>query len=501
MFAFAIWDTKRRQLLCARDRFGIKPFYYGADSTSFTFASEIKAILRSTPGNAEIDLPALDSYFTYGYVTDDRTIYSHIRKLKPGHTLTFRPGGSAEPRIRRYWDVSFEPDYTKNEQQWCDEIEHELSEAVRLHMISDVPLGAFLSGGIDSSSVVALMSKHTSGPVKTFSIGFAESEFNELEYARLVAKRYQTDHHEQILEPESVNLISTLVRAYDEPYADSSAIPTYYVSKFAREYVTVALSGDGGDELFCGYTLYGKLQTLHRFNVLPDVVNNMMWGVAHTLLPNKYKGKGISYLLSQRKKTVGAHFGIFNQAERDLLYNTELTGLLATARAESYKERLIEASRAREYISKMQELDIRTYMVDDILTKVDIASMHHSLEVRVPLLDHKFAELAMRIPVRHKLKNGQTKHILKQAMKRHLPDDVVQHRKQGFAVPLKMWFKADLRDYVNDRLIHSNGSLSQYLNRDYIRKIVADHNSGQRDFNYKIWALLFFDAWLQEQKT
>lgn len=501
MFAFALWDVKKRQLLCARDRFGIKPLYYRCDQASFAFASEIKGILQTLNPRPAIDLDALDSYFAYGYVVGDRTIYQGIRKLRPGHLLTIHPSRPIEPHITRYWDVNFDPDYSRTEEQWCEELEQKLSESVRMHMISDVPLGAFLSGGIDSSSVVALMSQHATGPVKTFSIGFPESDFNELEYARLVAKQYNTDHHEQILEPESVNLISTLVKAYDEPYADSSAIPTYYVSKFAREFVTVALSGDGGDELFGGYTVYAKLQALQRWNLLPDAMNRLVWGAVHGVLPNKLKGKGISFMLSRQKRNIGAHITTFNQSERNLLYRWELLDSLGSGRAEAYKEALIASSHAREYLSKMQELDIRTYMVDDILTKVDIASMHHSLEVRVPLLDHEFAELAMRIPARYRLKTGQTKYILKQAMRRHLSPEVMQHRKQGFSVPLKTWFKADLREYVADRLANASGKISEYLNQDYITKIVADHNSGTRDFNNKIWTLLFFDAWLEEQNT
>jgi len=496
MFAFAIWNNEEKELFCARDRFGIKPFYYYCDQHSFVFGSEIKAILKAADVDRAIDIEAMDLYFTYGYVAGSRTIYSAIRKLPPAHTLSLHPYSSSEPQITRYWDLHFQPDFSRSEAQWCEEIEKEFSESVRLHMISDVPFGAFLSGGIDSSSVVALMTLHSNEPVKTFSIGFPESQFNELQYAREVARQYKTDHHERVLEPESVNLLTTLVDAYDEPFADSSAIPTYYVSKFAREFVTVAISGDGGDELFAGYTDYYKLNNIDRYNFLPALVRKPLAKTIHKFIPNKMKGKGLLYLLSQDEDVVGAHITVFNQLERKKLYKRSTYDKLQGSYAEFHKEGIIRNSTAGEYVSRMQELDMRSYLVDDILTKVDVASMQNSLEVRVPLLDHKFVELAMNIPAQLKLHNREQKYIFKKAMAPYLPASILNHKKQGFSVPFKLWFKKDLKEYVDDRFLTTHSRLSEYLNMDYVRNVVNDHRRGNRDFTTKIWSILFFDAWL-----
>lgn len=496
MFAFAIWNNKNKELFCARDRFGIKPFYYYFDQHSFIFGSEIKAILEAADVDRAIDLNALDLYFTYGYVTGTRTIYSAIKKLLPAHTLSLHPDSSSQPHLTRYWDLHFQPDFSRSEAQWREEIEDQFSESVRLHMISDVPLGAFLSGGIDSSSVVALMSRHSNEPVKTFSIGFLESQFNELQYAREVARQYKTDHHERVLEPESVNLLTTLVHAYDEPFADNSAIPTYYVTKFAREYVTVALSGDGGDELFAGYTDYAKLRNIKRYNFLPSLVCKPLAKGLHSCIPNTMKGKGLSYLLSKGGNSIGAHITVFNQHERKKLYSRHIYDKLKGSYAESQKEKIIRNSTTEEYVSRMQELDIRSYLVDDILTKVDVVSMQNSLEVRIPFLDHKFVELTLNIPAQYKICNREQKYIFKKAMSPYLPASVINHKKQGFTVPFKVWFKKDLKEYVDDRFLATHSRLSDYLNMDYVRNVVNDHRRGSRDFTTKIWSLLFFDAWL-----
>ena len=498
MFAFAIWNNKEKELFCARDRFGIKPFYYYCDQHIFVFGSEIKAILKAADVDRTMDLEALDLYFTYGYITGSRTIYSAIKKLLPAHTLSLHPYSSSECNVTRYWDIHFQPDYSRSEEQWCEEVENQLSESIRLHMISDVPLGAFLSGGIDSSSVVALMTRHSNEPVKTFSIGFLESQFNELHYAREVVRQYKTDHHEQVLEPESVNLLTTLVDAYDEPFADNSVIPMYYVSKFAREFVTVALSGDGGDELFAGYTDYLKLKNIDRYNCLPAIVHKPLAKTIHSLIPNKMKGKGLSYLLSKEEDVVGAHITVFTQLERKKLYASHVYDALQGRYAECHKEKIIRKSTALEYVSRMQELDIRSYMVDDILTKVDVASMQHSLEVRVPLLDHQFVELTMKIPAKYKLHHREQKYIFKKTMAPYLPAPIMSHKKQGFSVPLKVWFKKDLTEYVDDRFLAKRSKLSDYLNMDYARNVVADHRRGNRDFSTKIWSILFFDAWLDK---
>jgi len=498
MFAFAIWDSKNKLLFCARDRFGIKPFYYYKDEEKFVFASEIKAILNSGEIDKTISFDALDSYFAFGYITGDLSIYSKIKKLQPGHYLTMSFNNRVIVETKKYWDIHFEPDYTKTESQWCEDIENSLSETVKLHMISDVPLGAFLSGGIDSSAVVAMMAKNSTMPVKTFSIGFKEQKFNELEYAREIAVKYGCEHHEQIIDPESISLLSKLVDAYDEPFADSSAIPTYYVSKLARENVTVALSGDGGDELFAGYTGYTKFKKIRSFplNFNSPSSNQLIWGNLHRIFPQSVKGKGLLYFLSQNKEFAFAHQTVWTKEERKSLLLNDSTSRLES---ELYKENILKKETGKDFISNLQYLDMKTYLVDDILTKVDRASMLNSLEVRVPFLDHKFAELSFKIPWDLKLKGNEKKYILKKSMNNYLPDNILNHPKQGFAVPLSVWFKDDLRKYVNETLLSQNPLISGYLDKKYVRKIVEKNRKGSRDFSSKIWSLVFFEEWLKHQ--
>jgi asparagine synthase (glutamine-hydrolysing) len=400
-------------------------------------------------------------------------------------------------KIERYWKINIEANYLTTESQWLEEIENCLSETVKLHMISDVPLGAFLSGGIDSSSIVALMSQSRNQPIKTFSIGFDESEFNELSYSREIARKYNTEHHEFLLKPTSVDLLPLLVSAYDEPFADSSAIPTYFVSKYTRKYVTVALSGDGGDELFAGYSAYQKLYKIRNKNILPDIVNKFIFGHAERLIPEKWPGKGILYYLSQKKENLGAYYCLWKENERKNLYQRDFSRNIIS-RPELYKEFLLQNSTSSDFISRLQELDMQTYMVDDILTKVDRASMLNSLEVRVPLLDHFFAELTFSIPSDLKFHSGQKKYIFKKAMSKYLTPSVLQHKKQGFGVPLTYWFKEDLKEYVNDILGDKNIKAYKYLDYDYVNRQIVNHDAGFRDMSAKIWSILFFNEWLNQ---
>jgi len=342
------------------------------------------------------------------------------------------------------------------------------------------------------------MSHHSESPIKTFSIGFKEAEFNELEYARDVARKYGTEHHEQIIEPESIDLLPRLISAYDEPFSDASAIPTYYVSKFAREHVTVALSGDGGDELFAGYDSYPKLLNIHKYNALPDCVNKIAWGAAHKCIPSQIRGHGLAYHLSKARGLTSAYISAWTQPERMRLYKPGVRELIGGALAENYKIDLIRQSKATDYLSRLQELDMRTFLVDDILTKVDRVSMVNSLEVRVPLLDHKLAELSFRMPPRFKYNNGEMKYIFKKTMRRHLPESVLSHKKQGFSVPLRLWFKDSLKGYVHDRLLGTDSKLADYVDMAYVRKIVIDNEQGMRSTYQKVWSLIVLDAWLEQ---
>ncbi len=501
MFAFSIWDNNTKQLFCARDRFGIKPFYYYQDKSKFVFGSEIKALLKSVDIDKSLSNDALDSYFTYGYITGDISIYKNIKKLQPAHYLLLSLKEKPSVIIKRYWDIHFEPDFSKTEEQWADDIYESLSESIRLHMISDVPLGAFLSGGIDSSSVVAMMAKNSTRPIKTFSIGFKEQAFNELKYAREVALKYGTDHHEQIVEPESISLLPKLVNAYDEPFADTSAIPTYYVSKLAREFVTVALSGDGGDELFAGYDIYSKLNKLQSSSLHSrrPAINKMIWGNLYKIIPQSVAGKGLSYLLSHDKKYVGAYASFWNRDERGKLLSHH-SKIDYSKASEDYKKQILKEGNKNDFVSNLQFLDMRSYMVDDILTKVDKASMLNSLEVRVPLLDHKFAELTFKIPWNLKLKENEQKYIFKKSMKPLLPVNIFNHAKQGFGLPLPFWFKGGLKEYVNDTLLSSNSFSSKYLNTSYIKRTVGNNKYGMRNLSLKIWSLVFFEEWLKQNQ-
>lgn len=498
MFAFVIWDNRQKKLFCARDRFGIKPFYYSISNEKFVFGSELKVLTRAGV-SGEINLNALDSYLAYGYITQYHSIYQGVSKLKAGHTLELDLVDFSI-KTRKYWKVNFQPDYSRTEDEWCNDIRNSLMESVKMRLISDVPLGAFLSGGIDSSSVVALMSQISNQQVKTFSIGFKEAQFNELDYAREIANRYKTDHHEYILEPESVGLLPKLVAAYDEPFGDSSAIPTYYLSKFTRKYVTVALSGDGGDELFAGYNNYAKMDKIHRYNTAWPRFNKHMWGSLYRIIPLKVKGKGITYFLSQDKEKVGAYFAYTTLPERAKLYKRPFWDHVKTDYAELYKEQVIDECNSSDFVSRMQYMDISTWLVDDILTKVDRASMHNSLEARVPILDHKFAELTFKIPPNLKLNGSNKKYIFKKAMNRDLPRSILKHKKQGFGIPLRMWFKDDLKEYIQDRLHSRNSFISEYLDTSFVSKLIDDHNHGMRSLHNKIWGILFLDVWLEQQK-
>ena len=500
MFAFAIWDNNRQQLFCARDRFGIKPFYFYTDSEQFVFGSEIKAILGAGNIDRTFSYDALDSYLAFGYITSNLSIFKNIKKLQPGHYLLLSFENKVSIDIKRYWEIQFAPDYSKTENQWMEEIDACLSETVKLHMIADVPLGAFLSGGIDSSSVVAMMARNSNRPVKTFSIGFKEKEYNELVYAREVAKRYGTEHMEQVVEPESIGLLPRLIHAYDEPFADTSAIPTYYVSKLAREYVTVALSGDGGDELFAGYNDYPNMLRLHSyfFNFNSTFLNKIIWGNINRLIPEGIKGKSATYYLSKNKNYLSAYKNMWSIAQRKKLILDNRPSLHISNASESYKELILKNGSDNDFITNLQYLDLQTYMVDSVLTKVDRASMMNSLEVRVPLLDHEFAELTFKIPSKLKLNGKEQKYIFKKAMTSSLPGNVLKHPKQGFSVPLSLWFKDDLREYVRDTLLSDNPLLSSYLDSKFIRKLIDKNNTGMKDFSQQIWSLLFFEEWLKQ---
>ncbi|MBM4354533.1 MAG: asparagine synthase (glutamine-hydrolyzing) [Deltaproteobacteria bacterium] len=500
MFAFAIWDGRTRTLFCARDRFGKKPFYYFHDQGQFAFGSELKAVLAAPGVPREIDPEALDSYFSWGYVAGERSIYRGIRKLPAAHTLTLRTDPWCEPAVRRYWDIRLAPEEGRSDRDWQEELEHELSEAVRLRLVSDVPLGAFLSGGIDSGTVVALMARHSSRPVKTFTIGFQNPAYNEVERARLVARKYGTDHHEEIVEPQSLDLLDALVDAFDEPFADSSAIPTFIVSRFARRHVTVALSGDGGDELFAGYQSYRKLHRLVQRNPVPEWLRPLTFGALEAVWPIWAAGKGLLYYLSQDRQGLLSAFEVFPGRERKALYAHDLWAQLRRGPGRAERRMLAAASRGDCIVSQAQELDMRTYLVDDILTKVDRTSMACSLEVRAPILDHKVAELTFRMPTRLKFSPEGGKLIFRKTFGPLLTPEHLAGPKQGFAVPVMDWFRKERRSWMSDVLLDPGNPMSEYVRPAFVARLIRSHDLGQRDFSFKLWTLLFFSAWLGRAK-
>ena len=498
MFAFVIFDRRKNKLFGARDRLGIKPFYYLLDKDKFIWSSELKGIKMSKNINLTINNDSIDQYLTYGYICGKNCIYNEVEKLEPGTFFSLMIDNNSSFKTKKYWSLDFQPDYSKSKDDYIELLKSELDESVKIRMISDVPLGAFLSGGIDSSSVVALMNNHSSSQIKTFSIGFEDKKFNELIYARELSKKYDTDHHELIVKPESISLLPKLVESYDEPFADSSAIPTYYVSKFSREYVKVCLSGDGGDELFAGYNSYSKMLKFKNRPLNNKLINSFM-GLLFKITPNNFDVKRLLHYFSLDSSKIGAFLGIFKQYERNRLYNDSFKSLINQYSAEDYKLNLL-TNYSSDFISNMQNLDIDTYLVDDILTKVDRASMMNSLEVRVPFLDHKVVELASKIPVEYKINQYQKKIILKDAMKKYIPKSIIEHPKQGFAVPISNWFKDDLFEFINDELLSNSAEIFNFFNKREIYRLIASHKKNYQNNSEKIWSLLFLEQWLKLEK-
>lgn len=498
MFAFAIWDSRDKTLFLARDRVGKKPLYYHFTGTGFVFASEIKAILQYPGIERAIDPSALADYLQLQYVPFPKTIFRSIHKLPPGFTLRVTlEADRLRLTERKYWDLRYEPDYARSEGQWCDLLREKFDEAVRIRMISEVPLGAFLSGGVDSSAVVAFMAKSQSAPVKTFSIGFKEEDFSELQYARQIAEQFGTDHHEYVVEPDAMEMLPKLAWEFDEPFADSSAVPTYYVSKLAREHVTVILSGDGGDETFAGYGRYPWATDMAQYDFIPPAARRVLFGWPSALLPDGVRGKGMLRHLS--KDPFGRYAGQVSQGDpsyfNGLFSDSFKTSLDQQSTGDRFLREFYDACNSSDYLTRIQYLDTKTYLAEDILTKVDRASMLCSLETRAPLLDHELLELAARIPSSLKLKNGTTKYIMKKSLEGILPGNILYRKKMGFGVPLVHWFKGDLVDYSRDILFSTAARQRGFFNMHQIEKLLDQHQKTGRDLSPRIWGLLFFEHW------
>ena len=497
MFAFALWDEKRQKLLIARDRLGKKPLHYALHKGRLYFGSEIKSILAVASELAEINRAALLQYMYLGYIPDPATAFVGIHKLPPGHLLEFEGG---EVSVSKYWDLPQYATYQPASEEEClEEMEHRLAEAVRIRLISDVPLGAMLSGGTDSSTVVALMARASSRPVKTFAIGFKRADFDESKYARIVAQKFATDHHELILEPDIVATVDKLTHSLEEPFADSSMLPTYFISCLARQHVTVALSGDGGDELFAGYERYSIQQNRERFSRIPHALRRFYREHLFALVPKGTRGRQLSYNLSLSWRERYADEMCFVPAfEREMpLLSPEFRAAIAErGDPENILLQYFEQAPASDPISQMLYVDTKTYLVEDILTKVDRMSMLTSLEARVPILDHVFVEWVTSLGPEWKMRNGQQKYIFRKLAERvGVPKEVLYRRKQGFALPLVHWMRNEMREMILTILLEPRTLQRGYFDPAGVRRLLDEHFSGRRDRSHAIWRLLIFELW------
>ena len=505
MFAFALWDRNQQTFFIARDRMGVKPMYYALlDDGTLLFGSELKSILAHGGLHRDIDPLAVEEYFALGYVAEPRTIFKQARKLSPAHTLTIRRGRPVGEPVA-YWDVRFSLDNPIPEVDAQAELVQRLQESVRLRMIAEVPLGAFLSGGVDSSAVVAVMAGLSKEPVNTCSIGFDDPAFNESAFAQKVADRYHTNHRVETVQSDDFDLIDTLARLYDEPYADSSAIPTYRVCQLARKHVTVALSGDGGDESLGGYRRYRLHLLEERMRAaLPQGVRGPVFGALGKLYPKAdwaprmFRAKTTFEGLARSSVEAYFHSMCFiREPLRSQLYSTSFKAALGGYTAQDVFFRHAHRAGTDDPLALIQYIDTHTYLVGDINTKVDRASMAHSLEVREPLMDHELVEWLATLPSSFKMRGSEGKHIFKKAMEPYLPNDVLYRPKMGFAVPLARWFRGPLRSRVREVLLGTRMAESGCFNTATIRKLVEQHESGFRDHSTPIWTLLMYDAFLK----
>lgn len=499
MFAFAIWDSRQKSLFIARDRIGKKPLYYTYDSKRLLFASELSCLLLDQTVQTKLNYLALRDYFKYIYVPDPKTIYQDIFKLEPGYFLVFSERGL---RKQQYWDVSFSSAQQTKETELAEELLELIAESVRIRQISDVPLGAFLSGGVDSSAVVALMAQQQTQPVTTCSIGFDSEEFDELKYARIIADRYRTNHHEFTVRQKAEEVLPALIRHLGEPFADSSMVPTYYVSKLARQKVTVALAGDGGDENFAGYAKYHTDAIENRFRqAIPGMIRETIFPFLARMLAgfhNPLCRKGYT-LLNTLAGDPAYGFYLTNTEFADNLWSRMIT---EEVRRETRGYDPADLTRyyytkadTDDHLSRLLYVDLKTYLPGDILVKVDRMSMANSLEVRAPLLDHKVIEFAARIPSHLKYRNGEKKYILKKAFEKILPPEVMYRKKMGFSVPLADWLRGELKEFTARRLLTGGQGTQQIFDMGEVRRIWNLHQAGTNNYGTILWEMLMFELW------
>jgi asparagine synthase (glutamine-hydrolysing) len=508
MFAFAVWDRRTKTLFIARDRLGVKPLYYAELDGRLMFGSELKTLLAHPDLPRRIDPQAVEEYFTFGYVPDPKTIYRDVHKLEPGHYLCLKRGESNRKPVQ-YWDVPLFGDRHPGEpaDRWEPELRERLKKAVQLRLVSDVPLGAFLSGGIDSSAVVAMMREIGTEHLLTCSIGFSEPQYDESEFARKVAEDKHTDHKTEVVEASDYGLLEKLVGLYDEPFADSSAIPTYRVCQLARRHVTVALSGDGGDENFAGYRRY-KLFAMEESlrSRVPAFVRQPLFGALGRWYPKLdwaprvFRGKTTFQALARNTTDAYLHgVSICTEEIRARMFSGDMKRTLGGYTSREVFNRHTKGKTFTDGLSQVQYLDFKTYLPGDILTKVDRASMAHSLEVRTPFLDYEFVEWTARLPAAVKLRGSVGKHVLKQALKPVLPHDVLFRTKMGFAVPLDTWFRGSLKQRIAEQVTGRRLAESGLFEPRELARMVADHQSGRRDHSAVLWSLLMFDGFLANE--
>ncbi len=505
MFAFALWDRNRQTFFLARDRLGVKPLFYAflADG-SFIFGSELKVLTAHPDFRRDIDPLAVEEYFTLGYVAEPRSIYTGARKLPPAHTLTLRRGEPAAEPVA-YWDVRFTLDNRLSEGEVTEQLRHRLAEAVKVRMVADVPLGAFLSGGVDSSAVVATMAGLSDTPVRTCAIGFDDPNFNESEFAQQVAERYRTDHHLEVVKSDDFDLIDTLAWLYDEPYADSSALPTYRVCQLARKHVTVALSGDGGDESLGGYRRYRlHLMEERGRGILPKGVRRPLFGLLGRFYPKAdwapqpLRAKTTFQALAMDSVQAYLHsMSKLRADERSRLFSPALKQALGGYTTEVVFRQHAAKANTDDPLALIQYLDYKTWLVGDCNTKVDRASMAHALEVREPLMDHQLVEWLATLPSDLKIRGQQGKWCFKKAMEPMLPKEVLYRPKMGFSVPLAAWLRGPLRQRMRQSILGARLADTGFFNTAYLEHMVDSHCSGHRDFSVPLWSLLMFDAFLQ----
>jgi asparagine synthase (glutamine-hydrolysing) len=506
MFAFALWDARRETLFLARDRLGEKPLYYSfLGDGRFIFGSELKSLLLCPQVDRRLDPQAIEEFFAYGYIPDPRSIYRGVRKLPPAHYLLLRRGGPA-PEPHSYWDLRFVDGAPARNEEVAEELITRLREAVRMRMIADVPLGAFLSGGVDSSGVVAMMAGLKPEPVSTFSIAFGSKGWDESAYAAEIAKRYRTDHHVSDVDPNSFDLLDRLATIYDEPFGDSSAIPTFRVCAMARRNVTVALSGDGGDEVFAGYRRYRWHCFAERVRrTVPGGLRRPLFGVLGALYPKLDWAprplRAKATLEEMARDTIDAYFSsvsICGDAFRQRLFSPGLRRELQGYNAVEVLRSHIQRCGSEDPLSQVQYADFKTYLPGDILTKVDRASMASSLEVRVPLLDHTLVEWSARLPSHLKLRGGEGKHVFKAALEPYVPKDILYRPKQGFAVPLAAWFRGPLRQRLRETLCGPVLREAGLFDMRTIGMLLDQHQSGERDRSAALWTLSMMESFLRQ---